>query len=538
MSSAVTLSEFLSDDELPENVSFYSGSYKFGKVYAPSADKVEAFKMSHPSLNCSGSYVGSGVGVHKHQMNWCSIDSYVNNWDSLSREDKLTIEALLNSDLTGNANRFGLKRKDLEAHLLLNIGCDMNNIVNNGKDSVRSNLLSLNGSYSSECLDNRAVDPKTCRRFASRFKKDYDVEKLFKSGFVAYQAVITLNSSVSVAALEAKEKIQLFFRENALTLSKMCHKKKLIPSYMRSHEISVSSILSGLYDPHTHLLFFVQRGTDSEHLRLLEETFNNEFSDRKLEILRNDDLSFKCGKTFASIEKSVDYLFNSYSLASQYLREAREDNLVKLNKATVECYHNLIWLLRADSEHSGVQRFGKSHIPERNSLKTYKHPLLQKKRKSNTIKKALLSKVNLNKLSVHEQLSSNHQGSTIRNAQKSNGAGQSELPESDAGLLHEAAARETKSGSIERASALWYEKRAGRKIWKRRCRESTLRPEHERHADSERSCSKGADATRLQIQLSEARGASSCPSKGSPVNQRKRKRQDRSTADSSKQSKA
>ena len=420
MSKEVSLSEFLSDDEVLERELSYSGNYKIGKEEPPSEYFIEKFRASHASLRCSGATLDSELVDHKHQMNWCNIDSYVRNWNKLSREDKLAVKALLHSDLTNNANRFGLKRKDLEVHLLLNIGCDMTNIVNNGKDSVRSNLLSMNGTYSSECLDNRAVDPKTCRRFANKFKKDYDVEKLFKSGFVAYQAVITMNSSVTLSdPLEAKEKIQLFFRENALMLSRLCHKKKMIPSYLRSHEISVSSITKGLYDPHTHLLFFVEKGTTDASLSLIEELFNLEFSDRKLEILRNDDLSFKCGKTFKSIEKSVDYLFNSYSLASQYLREAREDNLPALNKATVECYHNLIWLLRADSEHQGVQRFGKSHIPERNAEKTYKHPLLQKRRKSNTIKKVPLSQKKLRTFPAHEQPSTNRQTSSIRNAKTS-----------------------------------------------------------------------------------------------------------------------
>ena len=328
-------------------------------------------------------------------MNWCSIDSYVNNWSSLSKDDQQSLRSLVLSDLSANVNRFGLKRKDLESHLLLNIGCDMTNIVNNGKDSVSSNLLSKDGSYSSECLDSRAVDPKTCRRFAAQFTKDYCVEKLFDSGLVAYQAVITMNSSVSLKDGEtAKKHVQDFFKSNALKLGKMCHKKKLLLSYLRSHEVSMSSIIEGKYDPHTHVLFFVEksaRGCADSHtelLRRIEAEFNLEFSDRKFEILRDDELNFKVGKTFASIEKSVNYLFNAYSLAGQYLREAREDNLEQLNKSTVEAYHNLIWLFKGSLESSGVQRFGKCLIPESTLKGRYVHPLLQKRKKSNTIGKS------------------------------------------------------------------------------------------------------------------------------------------------------
>jgi hypothetical protein len=413
MPSAVSLTEFLtdSDSDSPDSSHVYEGSYKFARIAPPCSYDVERFRSSHPSLSSSGAFIEpEGDVAHKYDLNWCNIDNYITYWDKLSREDKLTLEDLLGSDLSGNANRFGLKRKDLEAHLLLNIGCDMTNIVNNGKDSVRSNLLSRAGAYSSECLDTRAVDAKTCRRFAAQFKKSYSVERLFEAGFVAYQAVITLDKSVSLQDPQAcKEMIQSFFKTNALELSRLCHKKKLLPSYMRSHEISVSSIEKGLYDPHTHLLFFIPKekkqnyAEHKEKLRMIEEEFNKNYSDRKLEILRDSNLEFKAGKTYASIEKAVDYLFNAYSLASQYLREVRSDNLRELNKATVECYHNLIWLCRGDSLNTGIQRFGKSHIPSRDEAGLYMHPLLQKKKKSNTIKKVITLSNEQNEPSTSEK---------------------------------------------------------------------------------------------------------------------------------------
>jgi hypothetical protein len=478
-------------------------------------------------------------------MNWLSIDSYVKNWTRLSREDQLSIRSLLLSDLNGNANRFGLKRKDLEAHLLLNIGCDMTNIVNNGKDSVASNLLSGSGAYSSECLDNRAVDPKTCRRFASAFKRDYSVEKLFKAGFEAYQAVITLDSSVHLSlqnSLEAKKQIQDFFKSNALQLSKMCHKKRLLPSYLRSHEISVSSLLEGEYEPHTHLMFFVPSSSKKDYsdhqesLRLVEEEFNRHFSDRKLEILRDSDGDFKCGKTFASIEKSIDYLFNAYSLASQYIREIRADNIERLNKATVECYHNLIWLLRADTDCSGVQRFGKSHIPLKSDSLPYLHPLLQKKKKSNTIKKESLPVAS--SISANESKEpSNRKRSLVRSKSSSGAERQRPVPKADGRAIQPTASGSGQRGnefsgrsqSDEEHSAEWH--RSGRSTQK------CFRQRDERHVCSERLSRQSFDAVRPQKQLSKAGSSKTRSVEGSIERERKKQRQNRSTTDSSKHAK-
>jgi hypothetical protein len=417
----------------------------------------------------------------------------------------------------------------------------MTNIVNNGKDSVASNLLSGSGSYSSECLDNRAVDPKTCRRFASLFKKEYSVEKLFKSGFVAFQAVITLHSSVSLKeSAEAKKAVQAFFKSNALQLSKMCHKKRMLPSYLRSHEISVSSILEEEYDPHTHLLFFVPRSKDKdalhESLLLIEEEFNSVFSDRKLEILRDADLDFKCGKTFASIEKSIDYLFNAYSLASQYIREVRADNVERLNKATVECYHNLIWLLRADTDSAGVQRFGKSHIPLSEGSERYDHPLLQKKKKSNTIKKESFPVAS--SISANESKEpSNHQRSLVRGESSSRAERQRTGTAADGSTIQPAAPG-SGQGRNELAGRNQSDEEHSAERDRSGCStQECFRQRNERHGCSKKHSRQGFKSVGVQKRISKARSTSSCPAQRSIELKRKRKRQNRSTANSSKRAK-
>jgi hypothetical protein len=417
----ITLAEFLSDshinpiEESSEERSGYCDTYenKFDfirKVAKPQEAYLEAFKESHSLFSSSQSSVKSSEGVTgRYDINWLSPDDYISNWEKLTKEEQLTFRVLVMSDFKSNSNRYGLKTKNLEAHLLLNLGCDMNNILNSPNCSIRSNLRSpgswtkegefVKGDFSTVCSDNRTVDAKTCRRSVYKFKRSYDVEKLFKSGFVAYQLVIRSDSSyrkiLKDDPIESKRRIHLFFRDNASYLSRLANKKKKILSYLYSHEISVDSILREEYRPHTHSIIFLKRSNplqEQEEVELIEKEFNSLHSDREMSLERyskDDSLVPRRASKFKDIEASVDYLFRAYSLAEGYLREIRSHNIRELNQKTVECYRNLIWLFKAEDANGlkGVRRFNSSYIPEKNDSTLYKHPLLQKKKKSNTIKK-------------------------------------------------------------------------------------------------------------------------------------------------------
>lgn len=364
----------------------------------PSSERVAEFTLSNSSLNNSMTLVRRAEGVYsKYDLNWASIEDYLDNWDILSKEDQISLRLLVLGDMHTNANRFGVKNKNLESHLLLSLGCDMKNILNTAKDPVRSNLKTPKGDYSAMCIDNRAVDAKTCFRAAGKFNKTYSVEKLFNLGLVAYQAVIVSDSSYrSVDDMDTKKKYHKFYRDNANYISNLCMKQKKIMSYFYSHELSVDSILGGEYRPHTHVIFFLPReefkGADQSRVEMLEAKFNRSFEDRTLSILRTEvdgEGRFKIARKYSEIEKSIGYLHRAYSLADQYLREIRETNVRELNKATVECYHNLVWLLKTSvGESKGVRRVGCGYIPKVKELSDYKHPLLQKAKKDTKIKKS------------------------------------------------------------------------------------------------------------------------------------------------------
>ena len=379
-------------------------------VPAPSAALIEKFLSHSSDLYSSAVSIVSDVPVcSRYDINWISLEDYARNWDVLDKDSQVSLRLLAQSDHK-SVNRFGLKKRNLESHLLLHVGCDMNNIVNNGRDSVRSNLKSPiadapNHGYSQVCLYNRTVDAKTCVRAYKKFQKEYSPETLFKKGLVAYQAVITSDNTLRGQERDPalfKERVHSFFKSNTEFLSKLCNKRRKIFSYAYSHEISVDSILDQKYRPHTHVIFFVEKDTsyrageasESQHLvQELENSINREFTDRKWsceKIEIESELFPKVARKYSEIERSFEYLHRAYSLADQYMREIREDNIRSLNKATVETYRKLIWLFSAEeggAGRRGVRRFRSSHIPREDEKSDYKHPLLSKAGKKSKIKK-------------------------------------------------------------------------------------------------------------------------------------------------------
>ena len=393
------------DEDVEDCFEFYSDS---PVIPAPASSDVAIFKASSFSLASSPASVRSSKPVYsKYDLNWTSIDDYLDNWNILPTEDQYRLRALVVSDTKHNCYRFGLKTKNLETHLLLSIGSELTGILGSKSDAVLANLKSRTGSYSKTCVDNRTIDPKTCFRAASKFKKERDVESLFKKRFVAYQAVISSDDSYRKLGADkeaARSRYMDFFKLNAESLAYLLKKKK-ISSYCYSHEISVDSILEQKYRPHTHLIVFLpDPGYDLESQRMevedLESQFNSALSDRKMSFVRMEVDGVNAPKSvrkYPEIEKSFSYFFRAYCLADQYMREIREDNIQSLNKATVECYRDLVWLFKPDSLDNGkcVRRFRTSMIPKFDKpidLETPESPEvlppLQKEKKEAKIKKA------------------------------------------------------------------------------------------------------------------------------------------------------
>ncbi len=420
LAGKLSLSEFLAEsqvdhgedrDQAKYSCDTYDNRFEFKQEVAKPREKhIEAFKESHSLFSSSRSSItSSGLISGRYDINWLSPDDYISNWSKLTKDEQVTFRMLVMSDFKSNSNRYGLKTKNLEAHLLLNLGCDMNNILNTPNDSVRSNLRApgyydkdgnyIKGDFNTSSCGNRTIDAKSCMHSLYKFNRSYDVEKLFKAGLVAYQLVIRSDESYRKISkddpIESKRRIHSFFRENTGYLGKLVNKKKKILSYLYSNEISVDSILKSEYRPHTHSIVFIEKSNhvqESLEVEAIEKEFNSVYSDREMSLERyekDDTLVPRRAGKFKDIEHSVGYLFRAYSLAENYLREINEHNIRELNQKTVECYHNLVWLFKAEEANGlkGVRRFNSSYIPERNDTSLYKHPLLQKRKKSNTIKK-------------------------------------------------------------------------------------------------------------------------------------------------------
>jgi hypothetical protein len=375
--------------------SYYYCEDKHGNIPPPSREAIDRFIGSGNDFSSLSSYVTSSRPVlSKHSINYTNPNDYVENWHLLSNHEKVVFRKLVLSDTTGNSNRFGLKRKNLETHLLLSLGCDTTNIVSNGKDSILTNLKNpVDLSYSKHCLDNRTLDPKTCLRAYRKFNNHYDVESLF-STMVCFQAVILQEDKKYSSAELMKKDYQLFFKSNASFFSRMLNKKKCVSSYIYSNEISVDSILCKKYRPHTHLVFFLEKEKNRESLferaKLCADYFNKHNPGKHMSILTSNVDHKEVPKLVSSykdISKMINYLHNCYSLAETYMREIREDNIPELNHNTKECYRELVWLFKKDTAALGkVNRVGCARIPKKKAREKKEDSLLQNESESTTIK--------------------------------------------------------------------------------------------------------------------------------------------------------
>ncbi len=86
---------------------------------------------------------------------------------------------------------------------------------------------------------------------------------------------------------------------------------------------------------------------------------------------------------YETLEKFIRYLYGAYSLVEVYERERRTDNLLNLNRNTVQVLHAIVELPKGDALDSGVQRNNHSYIPRKDRpQKRWIHPLLNKKKRN------------------------------------------------------------------------------------------------------------------------------------------------------------
>ena len=324
------------------------------KIRKPSERELEILELSDMNL------VRENPHYHKrskYEFNLLNLRAYRDNWDCLDYKMQKNIREFINSDLKGNCFKYGMKKiNEFYSHLLLLIGVEVWNIRTfNNTDMVSSNLRNKNGNYSMFKTKNTMFDARSCSERYNKFMKKYSVEELFKTNncqMVNFESSEVYRSQ-NENSNRQRELYKNFFKENVSTLKRL-QRSGLITSFLYSHEVSADSILKMRFRPHTHaMVFFPKTPVPPDLGSKLKER------DRTLKVLE------KVHTSFSTLDKFVRYMFASYSLSGVYEREYTDENVLELNKKTVEAHHFLFSLTTGDVQTRSFQRNNHSKIPKR-----------------------------------------------------------------------------------------------------------------------------------------------------------------------------
>jgi hypothetical protein len=356
-------SKFYSDAEGEEN---------FNRLHIrkPSPFQIEDFSTKFEYLCLKNAHTNA---KSKYEFNLLNLKAYLDNWDILDKELQKTLVRFVDSDLSNNGLRQGLKeRYDFVSHLLLLCGAEIWNIRSfKNTNMVLSNLKNLFCNYSREISKNNIIDARTCRQRFFRFNETYDVESLFGENNCLSVIFESDDSYREINELNARKRDRVwdFFRSNVKSLKRF-QRSGLINSYLYSHEVSVDSILNLRFRPHTHALVFFPKGGEPPLL-----------ADRLVENDRTLKISPDFHERFSTVEQFVPYLYAAYSPAAVYRKEYRDSNVLELNRNLVRALHILLELGKGDAGARSVQRNNHSRIPKREGSKTGKKRLYGQKKK-------------------------------------------------------------------------------------------------------------------------------------------------------------
>jgi hypothetical protein len=202
---------------------------------------------------------------------------------------------------------------------------------------------------------NTLFDSRSCSERHKKFTNKYSVEDLFNTNncqIVNFESSELYRSQTEYSE-RTREQYKNFFKGNVTTLKRL-QRSGLITSFLYSNEVSADSILKMRFRPHTHALVFFPKKTVSPDLNAKQRE-----NDRTLKVLE------KVHTSFPAVEKFVRYMFASYSLSGVYLKEYTDENVLELNKKTVEAHQFLFSLTTGDIQTRSFQRNNHSRIPMR-----------------------------------------------------------------------------------------------------------------------------------------------------------------------------
>jgi len=360
---AFTYSEsFQSDSELDRP--FHQPTWK------PNHRSLKRFRDIHPELFLENP---QGESRGRLEFNLLNMNCYLDNWDRLSSDMRMTLYRLVNSDLLTNCYRYGIKNKSVfEKHLLLLAGSEIWNLRQYPRTNmVLSNLKELDSRYPRFTTPNSIMDARTCRKLGFNFLKAHDLPLLFTR---LHAQVIVFESDESYRDIPDnlglyRERVRAFNRTNVefLKTQQRCRK---ITSFLYSHEVSCDSILGMRFRPHTHAVVFFEPCVEPPYL-----ASNVKLQDRMLKSLP------EVHRNFSSIKKFINYLHGAYSLAEVYEREYRPELVRDLNINTVKALRTLIDVHGKFIGDGCIKRFGKSAIPLKGSGENFIKKILKEPKK-------------------------------------------------------------------------------------------------------------------------------------------------------------
>jgi hypothetical protein len=310
---------------------------------------------------------------NRYEFDWLNLRAYADNWDILDLEMQKTIRAFVDSDLRGNNLKHGMKRRDeFHKHLLMLAGSEIWNIRQySNTNMVLSNLKDQFGNYSWPWTKDRYIDARDCNQAAHEFINTYDPGELFRvfnAQIIQFEACAYYRYQPEPGWL-AQGLFKIFFRENSELLKKWV-RSGLIYSYIYSHEISCDSILGMRFRPHTHAIVFFKKSP-------IAPDFESKMHlpDRRVTTTGGVHTHYE------TLEKFIRYIHGAYSLVGVYERERRDNNLLDLNRNTVQALHAIMELPKGDQIDPGVQRNNHSYIPPKDrQAKRWVHPRLAKRK--------------------------------------------------------------------------------------------------------------------------------------------------------------
>ena len=325
---------------------------------------IDSFREKHPELFKEKHEEGC---FNRYDFDWLNLNSYLYNWDSLTLEMKLTINGLIESDLTTNCFREGVKQPDyFEKHLLLLTGSEIWEIKSGRKTNMVLSNLKMNTFYCKSSVGSRIIDARSCRRASKKYQNKIDLQKAFQhfdAQVIVFESDETYRSFRNLDS-DQRIKTRSFFSENALFLRKM-QRKKEIYSYIYSHEISCDSIMGMRFRPHTHAVIFFPKGLNPPDLNA-----GFTYDDREIKTLPY------IHRDAETLFRFIPYMLKAYSLAPVYEREfdPNPKKVIDLNRQTMQAWRALIESAESVYKERGYKRYGDSYIPIK--AKEFKHPYL------------------------------------------------------------------------------------------------------------------------------------------------------------------